>query len=263
MVAGMVNRGSVAIVTGSASGIGLAIIEQAGERGYLPVGFDVAERRPDEGVASRARGRIVHVDVTHPLALRRAVDDVERDVGPVGLAVAAAGVLEEQPFDAIDEALWNRTLEVHLRGVYNLTVSVRPPMAVRGDGSIVTISSELAFLGAERHVHYVAAKAAVVGFTRAAARELGHDGIRVNCVAPGPTDTPLLGWTSPRSGSRPSPRRGLCRRSPGWDVDVRTSSPPRDVMTIGRATAAVVFLANDKEGHLRGQVIRIPSGITT
>ena len=84
-------------------------------------------------------------------------------------------------------------LKVHLGGTYHLMIAVAPGMAKRRDGAIVTLSSELAFLGSEEHVHYVAAKAAIVGFTRAAARELAADGIRVNCVAPGPTDTPLLG----------------------------------------------------------------------
>jgi 2-hydroxycyclohexanecarboxyl-CoA dehydrogenase len=189
----VVNRGSVALVTGSASGIGFATIGLAAELGYIPVGFDLARRRPDDRPASTAGGRIVHVDVTDTSAIRTAVDDVERTVGPVRLAVGAAGVLVERPFASVDEELWNETLEVHLRGIYNLTVAVIPAMAERRDGSIVTLSSELAFLGAEEHVHYVAAKAAVVGFTRAAARELAPDGIRVNCVAPGPTDTPLLG----------------------------------------------------------------------
>jgi 3-oxoacyl-[acyl-carrier protein] reductase len=189
----VVNAASVALVTGSASGIGLATMWRAAELEYLPVGFDIVSRRPDEEAASTAGGRVVHVDVTDPSAVKTAVGEVEREVGPVALAIGAAGVLIERPFGSIDEELWNNTLEVHLRGIYNLTVAVAPAMAGRGDGSIVALSSELAFLGAEGQVHYVAAKAAVVGFTRAAARELACHGIRVNCVAPGPTDTPLLG----------------------------------------------------------------------
>jgi 2-hydroxycyclohexanecarboxyl-CoA dehydrogenase len=193
LVARVVNGRAVALVTGSASGIGLAAIERAGELGFLPVGLDVAERRPDDGPASRAGGRILHVDVTDAGAVGSAVGNVERAVGAIGIAVAAAGILEERPFHAIDDELWNRTLAVHLRGTYNLAVAVRPAMAARGEGSIVTISSELAFVGAQEHVHYVAAKAAIVGFTRAAARELAPDHIRINCVAPGPVDTPMLG----------------------------------------------------------------------
>ncbi len=187
------NGASVALVTGSASGIGLATMVRAAELEYLPVGFDIASERPDEEPASSAGGRSVHVDVRDPSAVKAAIVEVERELGPVAVAIGAAGMLIERPFTSIDEELWNDTLEVHLGGIYNLTAAVAPTMAERGDGSIVALSSELAFLGAEEHVHYVAAKAAVVGFTRAAARELARHGIRVNCVAPGPTDTPLLG----------------------------------------------------------------------
>lgn len=193
MVAGVVDGPSVALVTGSASGIGFATIARAAELGYVPVGLDLATERPDEGPVSEAGGRAFHVDVRDGSAVGAAVEDIERTIGPIAVAVGAAGVLVEAPFLSVDEDLWNRTLEVHLLGIYNLTVAVMGAMAGRGEGSIVTISSELAFVGAEHHVHYVAAKAAVVGFTRAAARELAPEGIRVNCVAPGPTDTPLLG----------------------------------------------------------------------
>lgn len=189
----MVGGRPVAVVTGSASGIGLATVERAAELGYAPAGVDIAPRRPDAGPAKAGGGTVLDVDVTDSSAVRDAVVDIERTLGPVELAVGAAGVLVERPFRSVDEDLWNDTLKVHLFGTYNLTAAVAPAMAERREGSIVTLSSELAFLGAEEHVHYVAAKAAVVGFTRAAARELAPDGIRVNCIAPGPTDTPLLG----------------------------------------------------------------------
>jgi 3-oxoacyl-[acyl-carrier protein] reductase len=193
MVARLVGTRSVALVTGSASGIGLATIERATELGYVPAGLDSAAERPDEGSVAAAGGRIFHVDVTDGSAVGAAADEIERTIGPIAVAVGAAGVLVERPFASVDDDLWNRTLEVHLLGTYNLTMAVMPAMVTRGSGSIVTISSELASVGAADHVHYVAAKAAVAGFTRAAARELAHSGIRVNCVAPGPTDTPLLG----------------------------------------------------------------------
>lgn len=189
----MVTGSPVALVTGSASGIGLATLERAATVGYVPVGFDVSRERPDAETASRAGGWIAEVDVRDASAVRTTVEDIERELGPIGVAIGAAGVLVERPFASVDERLWNETLEVHVRGIYSLTVAVAPRMATRRDGSIVALSSELAFVGAEEHVHYAAAKAAVVGFTRAAARELAPDGIRINCVAPGPTDTPLLG----------------------------------------------------------------------
>jgi 2-hydroxycyclohexanecarboxyl-CoA dehydrogenase len=192
MVAGMVTRDPVAVVTGSASGIGLATVRRAAELGYVVVGFDIAPGRPDDEVAARAGGCVLEVDVTDTSGVKAAVSEVERRFGPIEVAVGAAGALDERPFDAVDRTLWDATLRLHLGGIRNLVVAAGRRMRSRRSGSIIAISSELALLGAEDHVHYVAAKAAVVGFVRAAARELAP-AVRINCVAPGPTDTPLLG----------------------------------------------------------------------
>ncbi len=189
----MVNDDRVALVTGSASGIGFATLQRAVQLGYIAVGFDMAYgSRPEEATSPEER-RLIDVDMRDALAVEAAVGDIERDVGPIAVVVAAAGALEERPLEAIDEQLWNDTLGLHLGGLRNVVVAAVPHMRRRHDGSIVAISSELAFLGAEDHVHYVAAKAAAVGFVRAAARELADANVRINCVAPGPTDTPLLG----------------------------------------------------------------------
>ena len=189
----MVTRTAVAIVTGSAGGIGLATLRRAAELGYVAVGWDLASERPDAGAAGASGGRALDVDVRDRSAVDSAVEEIEREIGPIAVAVGAAGALDERPFGSLDDALWSATLGLHLGGTRNLVVSVAGRMMTRREGAIVAISSELAFLGAEEHVHYVAAKAAVVGFVRAAARELAGAGVRVNCVAPGPTDTPLLG----------------------------------------------------------------------
>ncbi len=144
-MARVVNGVSVALVTGSASGIGLATMRRAAELEYLR-GIRHRDDVPTKEAASSAGGRVVHVDVRDPLAVKTAVGEVEREVGPVALAIGAAGMLIERPFASIDEELWNDTLEAHLGGIYNLTVAVVPAMAERGDGSIVALSSELAFL---------------------------------------------------------------------------------------------------------------------
>jgi NAD(P)-dependent dehydrogenase (short-subunit alcohol dehydrogenase family) len=193
MVARVVTARRVAVVTGSASGIGLATMRRAADVGYAPVGFDVAPVRPDRQTAARSGGRAVEVDVTSASAVRSAVDEVEAEIGPIAVVVTAAGALEERPFSAVDRPLWDTTLRLLLGGTRNVVIAAARHMAARRSGSIVAISSELAFLGAEDHVHYVAAKAAVVGLVRAAARELAATNVRINCVAPGPTDTPLLG----------------------------------------------------------------------
>jgi 2-hydroxycyclohexanecarboxyl-CoA dehydrogenase len=111
----------------------------------------------------------------------------------VDVAVCCAGFDEDRPIESTDDALWDRCLQVMLGGCVNVIAAVAPSMKSRGSGSIVTISSELAVAGDRHHVGYVTAKAAILGLTRAMAHELGSFGIRVNCIAPGPTDTALLG----------------------------------------------------------------------
>src|SRR6202012_619247 len=111
---------------------------------------------------------------------------------PVAVAVACAGFHQDRTLVDTDDALWERSLRVILGGCLNLIAAVAPGMRTRGRGSVVTVSSELALIGDAGHVAYVTAKAAVLGLTRAAARELAPDGIRVNSIAPGPTDTAML-----------------------------------------------------------------------
>jgi NAD(P)-dependent dehydrogenase (short-subunit alcohol dehydrogenase family) len=180
-----------AIVTGSASGIGLATVDAAADAGYRVVGVDIASDRPDEGAIARSDGLAVHADVADPIAVRHAVD-LAAQAGPVGLVVSAAGVLREVRLDAVTDDLLERTLRVHVGGLFNLLQASAPVMS-GGGGVVVAILSELVTVGAPEHAHYVAAKSATAALTRTAARELAPSGIRVNGVAPGPVDTPLLG----------------------------------------------------------------------
>lgn len=181
----------VAVVTGSASGIGLATARLAAVRGWRVAGVDVASERPDGTVASGSGGCTIHADVADPAQVSSALDEAAA-LGPIDVVVSAAGILDETPLDAISDASFARTVAVHVGGLYGLIDASRRHMLARG-GSIVAIASELVATGAEGHAHYVIAKAALVGLVRAAARELGPDAIRVNAVAPGPVDTPLLG----------------------------------------------------------------------
>ena len=119
------------------------------------------------------------------------------ELGPVSALVTAAGVYEMVPVADIDAERWRRMLAVHLGGVANACWAVVPTMLESGIGTIVTISSELALAGGDGDAHYAAAKGAILGFTRSLGAELAPHGIRVNSVAPGPTDTPLLAEDSP------------------------------------------------------------------
>ncbi|HEY1273790.1 MAG TPA: SDR family oxidoreductase [Thermoleophilaceae bacterium] len=178
-----------ALVTGAASGIGAAIAGRLAERGWRVAGVDLEESGTE--LALRA-------DVSDRAAVAAAVARATEELGPISLLVTAAGFYEMVPVAEIDDERWRRMLRVHLGGAANACWEVLPGMLARGEGIVVTISSELALAGGgPGDAHYAAAKGAVLGFTRSLGWELADKGIRVNSVAPGPTDTPLLPPDSP------------------------------------------------------------------
>lgn len=179
----------VAIVTGAASGIGAAVAAELTDRGLIVAGFDLA---PAPACSWAAK-----VDVTDAESMRVAVTAAEADLGPVTAAVSVAGYYEMLSITDITNEAWTRMLRVHLGGLVNLTRAVLPGMLRRRNGSIVAITSELAVGGGGEDAHYAAAKGAVIGVVRSLAPEVAAEGVRVNAVAPGPTDTPLLAPDSP------------------------------------------------------------------
>ena len=179
----------VAVVTGAASGIGAAVARELSDRGWTVAALDHvnAENCPWSEV----------VDMRDGTAVRHAVERIENEVGPVQAAVSVAGYYEMIPLTEITREQWERMLAVHLGGLVNLTRATLPGMVERRDGAIVAIASELAVGGGAEDAHYAAAKGAILGLVRSLAPEVAPAGVRVNAVAPGPTDTPLLEPDSP------------------------------------------------------------------
>jgi len=174
----------VAVVTGAASGIGAACAALLRRQGWRTAGLDLKPSDTDVPTI---------VDITDRALVAEAVDLTADRFGQIDLLVSAAGFYEE----GIDVAgitieQWDRMLAVVLGGTINATAAVLPHMLRRAAGTIVAISSELALAGSATDLHYVAAKGAVLGFVKSLAVEVADTGIRVNAVAPGPTDTPLL-----------------------------------------------------------------------
>ncbi len=179
----------VAVVTGSASGIGAAVASTLASLGWRVGGLDLA-------VSPKCDTSVV-IDVTDASAVAAAVDVVRHELGPIGAAVSVAGHYAMAPISEISLEQWTRMLRVHLGGLRNLSKSVLPAMLDRGTGSVVAITSELAVGGGDGDAHYAASKGAIIGFVRSLAAEVAPRGVRVNAVAPGPTDTPLLAPDSP------------------------------------------------------------------
>ena len=182
------NDTGVALVTGAASGIGAVVCRRLADRGWRVAGLDL---EPSDTELS------LQVDVTDREAVRDAAVQAGSRLGAISLLITAAGVYEMVPVAEIDAQRWRRMLAVHVGGVANACWAVVPSMIEHRTGVIVTISSELALGGGDGDAHYAAAKGAILGFTRSLGAELAPQGVRVNSVAPGPTDTPLLAADSP------------------------------------------------------------------
>jgi NAD(P)-dependent dehydrogenase (short-subunit alcohol dehydrogenase family) len=185
----------VALVTGAASGIGRATALRLATDGATVGCLDRDVAGADRVVRSiregGGRATAFGIDVTDADGLNRAIPDWVEEVGPIGILVNNAGVPGAGRFVDVSFDDWRHVLAVHVDGAFHATKAVLPGMTETGWGRIVNIASEAVWLG-NQSVQYVTAKSALVGFTRALAYQLAPMGIRVNAVAPGPVDTPML-----------------------------------------------------------------------
>jgi NAD(P)-dependent dehydrogenase (short-subunit alcohol dehydrogenase family) len=198
----------VAVVTGAASGIGAAVCRALEATGWTVVGVDM--RRPDHLAHSFV------CDVSDPHAVKAAFARIAAEIGAVGALVTAAGHYEFAPIGEITEDQWSRMMRVHIGGLLNPLREVLPGMIERQEGAVVAISSELGIGGTESEAHYSAAKGAILGLVRSLGSEVAGHNVRVNAVAPGPTDTPLL----PAAQRTPEYLASLPARALGQPEDI-------------------------------------------
>lgn len=235
------------LITGAASGIGAAIAEAfAGEGARLAL----ADRDTDklEALRDRLTGAAVitlhTVDVADADQVRDTVEDVVHQHGAVDVLVNSAGILTEVPLAEMDPATWDETIAVDLRGVFLCCRYALPHMIEQGGGRIVNIASQLGQKGGEGLTHYSAAKAGVIGFTKALAREAAPHNVLVNAIAPGPVETPLVD--------------GL---SPDWKRAKRAELPLGRFGRPEEIAPTVLLLASDPGGNLYvGQTLGPNSG---
>jgi 2-hydroxycyclohexanecarboxyl-CoA dehydrogenase len=240
-------EGRNALVTGGASGIGAATARRLAAEGARVAVADVNEAGA-RSVASEIDGTAVHMDVTDVESVRAGV----ADVGDVDVLVNNAGTDRFSFFVNTDPELWDFVLAVNLRGTIAVTHAVLDGMQKRGRGAIVNVASEAGRVGSQGSVVYSAAKGGVIAFTRAVARESSRFGVRVNAVAPGPIDTPLLNAAPEQLGEIGERlKAGMIAAT-----SMRRIGQPEEV------AAAIAFLASDDASFVTGQTINVSGGLS-
>lgn len=238
----------VAVVTGAARGIGAAIARVLGERGWTVA---VCDRDGEQAadVARQVDGSSVAFDLEDSAAVLSGAAEIASRFPTVDALVNNAGWESVMPFGATDVAFRERLVRVNLLGPMMLTHALLPALCAAG-GRIVNISSDAGRVGSKGEVVYSATKAAILGFTRALAREVADSGVTVNAVVPGPTDTPLY-----REGMREHPDlvERMARAIPLGRALGRIGRP-EDVANV------VAFLLSPEAEWITGETIAVNGG---
>ncbi|AMG86396.1 glucose 1-dehydrogenase [Bordetella bronchiseptica] len=245
----------VVIVTGGCGGIGAALCERFAQEGAKVAIFDlnaegagqVAGRIQAEGGVAASYG----VDITDYPAVAAAVARVESELGPVDVLVNNAGWDHAARFLDTEPPLWDKIVNINLKGPINLHHAVLKGMVARGQGSIVNVSSDAGRVGSSGESVYSACKGGIIAFTKTIAREVARKHINVNVVCPGPTDTPLFRDFAGEGESGAKLRNALEKAIPFGRL-----GQPQDVV------GAVCFLASEDADFITGQVLSVSGGLT-
>lgn len=234
----------VALVVGGASGIGASIARAFAADGALVVVADRdAERASSTAVAVAAAGSAA-LDVRDAASVEAAVQGVLAQHGRIDVLVNSAGILTESPLVEMSPEVWQETIDIDLTGVFLCCRSVVPHMVAARSGRVINIASQLGIKGGRGLVHYSAAKAGVIGLTKALALEVAEHGVLVNAIAPGPIDTPMV--------------EGISEQ---WKAAKRADLPLGRFGVADEVAPTAVLLASDPGGNLYvGQTLGPNSG---
>lgn len=237
----------VALVTGASRGIGRAIALRLARDGYtVAVNYHTNRHAARDTAqileALGVDGMLCRADVCDEQAVRQMVRAVEEAYGRIDLLVNNAGISTQSLFTDLSSGEWKRMMDVHVNGAFYTCSAVLPGMIRRKSGNIINIASMWGQTGASCEVHYSTAKAALIGMTKALAKEMGPSGIRVNCVAPGAVDTDMMAGFSEQDKQALADETPLCR-----------IGKPEEIASV------VSFLASRDASFITGQVIA-PNG---
>jgi 3-hydroxybutyrate dehydrogenase len=255
-------KGKTALVTGSTSGIGLAIARALAKEGAAIMlnGFGdaatIAETRADLE-ASGARTGYDDADLPRPAAIARLFRRTQDELGPVDILVNNAGTQHVAPVDQFPVEKWDLILALNLSAAFHTTRLALPAMKEKGWGRIINTASAHSLVASPNKSAYVAAKHGISGFSKAVALETAQAGITVNCISPGYVWTPLVEAQIPDTMRT----RGLGREQVINDV-LLAAQPTKTFVTVEQVAALAVFLCRDEAGAITGANLSMDGGWT-
>ncbi len=248
-------RGKTVLVTGAAGGIGKALCRRFGEEGAIVLATDLNQAGLDD--ISRevtAAGHAIEtctLDITDYHAVHAVVAGLMARHGRIDTLVNNAGWDLAMPFLDTTPELWTRIIAINLNGPINLQHCVVAHMVKAGTGKVVNIASDAGRVGSSGEAVYSACKGGIIAFTKTLAREVARKGVRVNCVCPGPTDTPLLQAVAGDGDYGKRLLEGLKSAIP-----LKRLGQPEDL------AGMVAFLASDDANFITGQTVSVSGGLT-
>ena len=233
----------VVLVTGGSRGIGKAVCEKFAAEGYaVAVNYEKSEEKA-AALAEKIGGKAYKADVSDYGAVCRMFDDIEKELGEISVLINNAGISTFGLFQDCSDEEWERIFGVNVKGVFNCSKRALGNMIKNQSGSIVNVSSIWGVTGGSCECHYSATKAAIIGYTKAMAKEFGPSGIRVNCVAPGAVETEMNARFSKEDMEAIAEEAAL-----GY------IGKPEEI------AEAIFFAASEKASYMTGAVLNVNGG---
>lgn len=243
-------KGQVAVVVGGASGIGEATVRRFLEFGADVAVFDLNPPNEAQTALAEANGtRLVfhRTDITDFDVVKASVAATLADLGRIDTLCNVAGWNEHSFFMDQDPAFWHKVIAINMWGQIHTARAVLDHMKERGKGSIVTVASDAGRVGTNGETIYSVAKGGIIAFTKSLSREVTRFGIRVNCISPGPTQTPMMDFTM--------------QHQPKLIEKMNSLIPMKRVAQPAEQAEAIVFLASDSASYITGQTLSVNGGL--